>query len=276
MLRTALVVAALAVLAAAPSAAQEARRPSHCIAVADVAPSARLHRAGWQAPVAEHSVRIRYIAHASFLIRTEGGLNAVTDFTGYIGNTTMIPDVVTMNHAHSSHWTPAPDPAIPHVLPGWGETPGAGIDHHLDLGEMLVRNVSTDIRSGFGGREDNGNSIFVFEAAGLCIAHLGHLHHEPNDAQYAALGRADVLMVPVDGGYTMSRAAMTRVVERLKASIVIPMHWFSGAALEDFLAGVSDDWAVERRGGSTLEVSLRTLPSRRTVLVLEPEWLSDG
>ncbi len=64
---------------------------------------------------------------------------------------------------------------------------------------MLVRNVSTDIRSQFGGTEDRGNSIFVFEVAGLCIGHLGHLHHEPNDAQYAALGRLDVVMAPVDG-----------------------------------------------------------------------------
>ncbi len=43
---------------------------------------------------------------------------------------------------------PSPDPAIPHVLRGWGDgrTP---TEHHLDLGEMLVRNVPTDIRSGF-------------------------------------------------------------------------------------------------------------------------------
>ncbi|SFD47772.1 MBL fold metallo-hydrolase [Roseivivax sediminis] len=274
MIRIAL--AALALTLALPATAQETRQPSHCIAVADAAPGIRyLHKASWQAPIEEYAVRIRYIGHASFLIRTEGGLNAVTDFTGFIGMTEMIPDVVTMNHAHSSHWTPNPDPAIPHVLRGWGAEFGAGIDHYVDLGEMLVRNVSTDIRSGYGEREESGNSIFVFETAGLCIAHLGHLHHEPNDEQYAALGRADVLMVPVDGGYTMSREAMIRVVERLKSSIVIPMHWFSGYALEDFLDGVSERWAIERTGTSSIDVSLATLPSRRTVMVLEPERLSD-
>ena len=67
----------------------------------------------------------------------------VTDFTGFMGSTSMIPDVVTMNHAHDTHWTPFPDPAIPHVLRGWGEAFG----DRLDLGEVLVRNVSTDIRS---------------------------------------------------------------------------------------------------------------------------------
>ncbi|QFS81871.1 hypothetical protein FIU97_03695 [Roseivivax sp. THAF40] len=252
------------------------RRPSHCIAVAEAAPGLEyLHKASWQAPVPEYSVRISYIAHASFLIQTRGGLNAVTDFTGFIGNTTMIPDVVTMNHAHSTHWTANPDPAIPHVLPGWGETHGAGINHRLDLGEMLVRNVSTDIRSEFGGREENGNSIFVFEVEGLCIGHLGHLHHEPNDAQYAALGRLDVVMVPVDGGYTMARTNMINVLERLKSRVIIPMHWFSGYALEAFLEEISTTFAVERTGQSHLEVSLATLPDRPTVTILEPRWLRD-
>lgn len=262
-------------LAANTADAQDQRRPSHCIAVADAAPGLEyVQTVSFRDPVPDYTVRIQYLAHASFLIQTPGGLNAVTDFTGYIGNTTLIPDVVTMNHAHDTHWTANPDPAIPHALPGWGPF-GEGIDHHLDLGEMLVRNVSTDIRSAFGGREDNGNSIFVFEVEGLCIGHLGHLHHEPNDQQYAALGRLDVVMVPVDGGYTMAVASMVRIVERLRSSVVIPMHWFSGSGLSLFLDGVRDDFAIDVRTDSAMEVSLRTLPSRPTVVVLQPQWLRD-
>lgn len=253
----------------------DTRRPSHCIAIADANPWMQyVHKASWTDPVPDYSVRLHYISHASFLLQTQGGLNAVTDFTGFIGNTTLIPDVVTMNHAHDTHWTANPDPAIAHPLNGWGEF-GEGIDHYLDLGEMLVRNVSTDIRSGFGGVEENGNSIFVFEVEGLCIGHLGHLHHEPNDEQYAALGRLDVLMVPVDGGFTMERAAMIRVIERLKSRIIIPMHWFSGMALTSFLNDVSDEFVILRDGRSSLEVSLATLPDRPTIIVLEPQWLSD-
>lgn len=269
-------VSILLVLLATGATAQEQRRPSHCIAVADAAPGLEyLHKASWSRPVEDFSVRIHYIAHASFLIRTPGGLNAVTDYAGFIGDTEMVPDVVTMNHAHSTHWTATPDPRIPHVLPGWGETHGAGIDHHLDLGEMLVRNVSTDIRSAFGGREDEGNSIFVFEVAGLCVGHLGHLHHEPTDAQYAALGRLDVVMVPVDGGYTLPLDTIVAVVDRLKSSVVIPMHWFSQNALERFLANVSDTFMVDRRNASAIDLSLRDLPPRPTVVVLRPSWLRD-
>jgi L-ascorbate metabolism protein UlaG (beta-lactamase superfamily) len=264
-----------ALVLALPAVAQD-RRPSHCIAVADAAPGIQyLHKASWAEPVADFSVRIHYITHASFLISTQGGIDVITDYAGFIGTTDHVPDVVTMNHAHSTHWTDSPDPRIPHVLRGWGETHGAGVDHYLDLGEMLIRNVSTDIRSQFGGREDRGNSIFVFEAEGLCIGHLGHLHHEPTDAQYAALGRLDVVMVPVDGGYTMPLPTVITMLNRLKSSIVIPMHWFSDYGLGRFLDGISESFAVEVMDAPSIEVSLRDLPPRPTVKVLRPEWLRD-
>ena len=262
----------LALWQAPPLAAQESRTPSHCVALADAAPGIAHVTLASLPQVAREEVLIHYVAHAAFLIRSHGGLNMVTDFTGFTGTLPLIPDVVTMNHAHSSHFTPYPDPAIPHVLPGWGAR-GEGIDHRLDLGEVLVRNVSTDIRSGFSGIETEGNSIFVFEMAGLCIGHLGHLHHEPDAEQYAALGRLDVVMAPVDGGMTLDHPTMIRTLTRLKSSIVIPMHWFSELALDDFLRGMADDFAIVEVEGPAITVSLDRLPSRPTIMVLRPEYL---
>ena len=257
---------------AQPAAAQE-RRASHCIALAEAAPGITyLHRAAWQDPVPELSLRIRYVSHASFLIQTPGGLNVITDFTGYTGSAGLIPDVVTMNHAHETHWTAFPDPAIPHVLKGWGPF-GEGIEHHLDLGELLIRNVSTDIRSAYGGVEEKGNSLFVFEAEGLCVGHLGHLHHVPAPEQFAALGRLDVVMAAVDGGTTMALPEMVTVLQRLRSSVVIPMHWFSEYSLERFRAQIGSEFDVARPGESALTVSLRSLPDRPTVWVLEPAYL---
>ena len=176
----------------------------------------------------------------------------------------LIPDVVTMNNAHSTHWTAFPDPAIPHVLEGWADADGPR-DHSLDLGEMLVRNVHTDVRSGGGLQvRENGNSIFVFEVAGLCIGHLGHLHHEPDAAQYAALGRVDVVMVAVDGGLTLDHDTVVRIMERLRASVVIPMHWFGRGTLDRFVVRMEEaGFAVERPGGSDLVLSL-TRPAGAT------------
>ena len=262
----------MGVLLAGAAQAQD-RRPSHCIALAQTPGIEFLHKASFRDPVEKHDVRISYINHASFLIQSHDGLNVVTDYTGFLGVTDLVPDVVTMNHAHTTHWTSTPDPRITHVLPGWGDY-GLGIEHNLDLGSMLVRNVSTDIRS-FDGVEENGNSIFVFEVAGLCIGHLGHLHHEPNAAQYAALGRLDVVMAAVDGGRSLDVPTMMRVLKRLRAQVVIPMHWFEGFTLDAFLTGMSEEYLVEHSGRSSLTVSLRDLPPRPTIVVLSPSYLQE-
>jgi hypothetical protein len=255
------------------SAEAQDRQPSHCIAIADAAPGLEyVQLASYREAVPEFSVRISYVNHAMFLLQTPGGLSAVTDYTGFLGATEFVPTVATMNNAHGTHWTSQPDPEIPHVLEGWA-TGGQPRDHHLDLGEMLVRNVHTDVRSGFEGVRPDGNSIFVFEVEGLCIGHLGHLHHYPDDAQLAAIGRLDVVMAAVDGGTTLDLPTMIELLKRFKSSIVIPMHWFSAYTLESFLAGMADEFDIRRDMPNSIEVSLRTLPERPTVMPLMPQYL---
>ncbi|TRW96809.1 MBL fold metallo-hydrolase [Paracoccus sp. M683] len=267
--RSALALALIAFPVMQVPADAQVRRYSHCIAIADAAPGIEyLQQAAWTDPVAEGTARISYVGHSMFLIQSEGGVDIVTDFNGYLGPSDFLPDAVTMNRAHSSHWTDNLE-GIAHVFRGWSDQFGIGIDHHTELGDVLIRNVTSDIRS-FGTVEENGNSIFVFEMANLCIAHLGHLHQEPSDAQYAALGRVDVLMVPVDGIYTMAQDTMMRVVQRLQSSLVIPMHWFNPSRLEHFLAGMSGQFVVEYASGSEVTVSLSTLPPQPTILVLQP------
>lgn len=264
-------VACLAAPAAGPAAAQD-RAASHCIALAEAPGVEYVHAASFGQPLDEFSVRLSYLDHAMFLLETPGGVSAVTDYVGYLGSTDHVPDVVTMNHAHSTHWTANPDPRIAHVLEGW-----AGPEQVVETGDLLVRNVPTDIRGRMGGVEVGGNSIYVFETAGLCIGHLGHLHHEPDEGQYAALGRLDVVMAPVDGGLTLPRETLREVLARLRSSVVIPMHWFGPGNLEAFLVEMGGaGFAVERTGESFVEVSLRSLPDEPTIVVLDPAFLSDG
>jgi L-ascorbate metabolism protein UlaG (beta-lactamase superfamily) len=263
----------LLLLAALPAAAQD-RRASHCIALVENVPGLEVIPASFRQPVAPDSVRLSYIDHSMVLIQSEDGTAAVTDYNGYLGPADFTPDVVTMNNAHSTHWTALPDPEIPHVLEGWGteENPQT---HWLDLGTMLVRNVHTDTRSGFGEPRRNGNSIFVFEVAGLCIGHLGHLHHVPDNRQFAAIGRLDVVMAPVDGGLTLTRPELIETLQRFRSSVVIPIHAFGAGNLVRFLEEMSGDFAVEMVEGASLEVSLRTLPDRPTIMVLSPRFLAD-
>jgi hypothetical protein len=62
-------------------------------------------------------------------------------------------------------------------------------------------------------------------------------------------------------------------VQRLRSSVVIPMHWFSGASLEVFLADMADSFDIVRLDQPDIELSLGGLPSRPTIIVLRPEWL---
>ncbi len=271
MIRRAAVALFLALLPGV--AAAQDRLASHCISLA--AGPATVVPARLGDGLEQDQVLIRYLHHASLAIVAGDGTVAVTDYTGLLGRSDLVPDVVTMNNSHSTHWTPNPDPRITHVLDGWPGADGPA-DHRLELGSMLVRNVTTDTRGPFGeGARANGNSIFIFEAAGLCIAHLGHLHQIPSEEQYAAIGRVDILMVPVDGGYTLRLADMMGVVRRLKSSVVIPMHWFSGASLRVFLDEMSGEFEVVETGLNEMVFHRRNLPSRPTILVLEPRLLDD-
>lgn len=282
--RLAAAIGTLALAAAAPALAQTSGAPapyapSMCQAVAQSLPGARFAsvmplprdakpRALKTATgdTRDGIVTITFVGHATFRIETPGGVIIVTDYAGPAGSGP-VPTVATMNHAHTSHWTVAPDPGIAHVLPGWNPD-GGPADHHLLVGDVLIRNVPTDIRRWEGGFEAQGNSIFIFEVADLCIGHLGHLHQVLEDDHIALIGRLDVVMVAVDGTYTMSQAAVVQVVQRLRARIVLPMHYFSAWRLNQFLGDVRSELAIDIRSDPTMTVSLATLPREPTVVVL--------
>lgn len=262
---------------ATPASAEEARKTprSACLAVADkggVVRASSNERTLQFAPSLSR-VRIAYAAHSTFLIEDASGLRIATDYSGYAGDG-VIPDVATMNHAHITHYTRNPDSRIAHVLRGWGEN-GRPARHYHEIGETVIRNVTTDIRTWSGHEEADGNSIFIFEIGGLCIGHLGHLHHLLSEEHYAAIGRLDVLMVPVDGGYTMALDEMIKVVKRFNASIVLPMHYFGGYSLQQFLSRMKEGFPVDIRRASSMEISLNTLPATATIVVLEPQGFID-
>jgi L-ascorbate metabolism protein UlaG (beta-lactamase superfamily) len=94
------------------------------------------------------------------------------------------------------------------------------------------------------------------------------LHHKPTPEQFARIGRLDVVLAPVDGSYTLDLPTMIEVLKELRASLVIPMHYFGGASLDRFVAGMSGDFAIRVNDSPVTTVSLRSLPRRPTVLVL--------
>lgn len=235
---------------------------SACLAMAEKLPQVQ-HAAYLPTALTEGQVELRYAGHSTFIITSHSGVKIATDYSGFSED--VLPDVVTMIHAHHSHYTDTPDPRIKHVLRGWN--PAGGPAHHdIQVGDVRIRNVTTDIRT-TSGRIPDGNSIFIFEVAGLCIGHLGHLHHELTSAHLAQIGRLDVVLVPVDGGYTMAQLNMMQVLKDLRARLIIPMHYFGEATLQRFLATARKDFDVDYMAGRSLVISQEDLPRRSTVMV---------
>ena len=213
----------------------------------------------------EDGVRLTFLGHASFLIESPQGIRIVTDYNGVI-RAPVIPDIVTMNNAHQTHYTDDIEPSVKFVLRGWD--PAGGIaTHHLDYRDIKIHNVPTNVRE-FGGTRYNGNSIFVFDVADLCLAHLGHLHHTLTAGHLADLGPIDVVMVPVDGAYTLNQDDMIAVFQQIKPKIAVPMHVFTQATLEKFLARAAEFYTVKRANDSSVTLTRGTLPAEPEMLVL--------
>nr|WP_306265216.1 MBL fold metallo-hydrolase [Pararhizobium sp. IMCC3301] len=211
-------------------------------------------------------VRISYFDHSSYIIESAAGITVATDYFGYVQyqGSSLIPTIVTMNKAHSSHFAASPDSRISYILPGWGD--GVPAKHLMQVEDVLVRNVTTDIiRGGF--REVDANSIFIFEVAGLCIGHLGHLHHALTDSHYANIGRLDVVMVPIDGAMTLSLPGMVEIVKRLRASVILPMHARGFATADTLISMLGDSFDNIRLPGQTMIFSVNTLPRRPTAVI---------
>jgi len=218
------------------------------------------------AALADGEVRLTYVGHSTFLIESPRRVRIATDYNDY-ARPPVVPDIVTMNHAHSTHYTDHPDPAIKYVLRGWAadEKPA---EHDITYQDVRVRNVPTNIRDWSGGTQRHGNSIFIFEVAQLCIAHLGHLHHTLTQQQLNDIGRVDVVLAPVDGSYTLDLDGMVEVLHALKAPLTIPMHYFGVYTLNRFLDRMKEEWDVEIGDTPSLVLSKASLPTKPKVLVL--------
>lgn len=94
-----------------------------------------------------------------------------------------------------------------------------------------------------GGALRGPNTIRVFTAGGVSVAHLGDLGHRLTADQLAAVGTVDCALVPVGGTYTVDAAGAKAVCDGLSPRCVVPMHYRHGnygfdvlLEAEDFLA----------------------------------------
>jgi L-ascorbate metabolism protein UlaG (beta-lactamase superfamily) len=121
------------------------------------------------------------------------------------------------------------------------------------------------------GTERGPNTIFVFELEDLRVCHFGDFgQRELRDEQAQAIGRLDLLLVPVGGGPTIGARQAAEIVDRLAPRWVVPMHYRTPRigfleTAEPFLELLSH---VERIPASTFDT--RELPVEDAPLAVVP------
>jgi len=174
------------------------------------------------------------IGHAKFLIELENGMRIVTDpydkTCGY--PVTPVPaDVVLVSHGHHDHNAVETIPGAPRVIDKAGE---------YDLGEGVSVIAVEAFHDDAEGAKRGKTLLFSIRAEGLNAVHLGDLGHLPTPEQCAALGRADVLMVPVGGFFTIDAAAAKETAALLKTRVILPMHYKTRVNAEWPIAAVEE------------------------------------
>lgn len=163
---------------------------------------------------------LRYFGHSLFTIALDSGTVILTDpynkFCRY-PRRELHADIVTISHHHYDH------DAL-EVVQG---KPRAVLDeagYFLPADDVIVTGVSTYHDNHTGARRGK-NIVFSIEAEGLRIVHLGDLGHLPDEAQREAIGRPDVLFIPVGGTYTLNAPRARQCVELLNPRMTVPMHY---------------------------------------------------
>jgi L-ascorbate metabolism protein UlaG (beta-lactamase superfamily) len=211
-------------------------------------------------------MKIKHLAHAAFLITTDSGIRIITDpyeTSGGLRHSEIneSADIVTISHEHGDHNNAKAVGGNPQVVKESAEIKG-----------IKIKAVAT-AHDDKDGSERGKNTVFCFEIDGMKVCHLGDLGHMLTDAQANAIGKVDVLMVPVGGLFTIDAATADKVGDKLKAKVIIPMHYntdkmsFPIKGVEAFLEGKNN---VTREGVSEIELTADSLPASPQVIVLEP------
>ena len=209
-------------------------------------------------------VAIQWVGHSSFLIITPGGTTALTDPSAY-HPAPLAPDVVTISNEHPTHnqaWTV---PGNPLVLRG--RTPeGEWAQVNVTIGDLSIQSLPSAGGNAFAVPVQN--TIFIFRVDALCIVHLGNLRQPLDEAQRRRIGRPAVLMVPIDGHWTLSYDQIAVTLSQLRPAIVLPMHYDFPEHARRFMGFIKDIVPVRTLEEATLKLTRGSLPGSTEVVIL--------
>src|SRR4051794_30031090 len=126
-------------------------------------------------------------------------------------------DLLLVTHEHFDHngvGAVAGDPPTIRSTAGRLESP---------IGEVLAVASEHDRAAG---TERGPNTLFAFTLGGRRVAHLGDLGQaDLREEQARALGRVDLLFVPVGGGPTIRAQQAPAIAPPPSAPVVVPLHY---------------------------------------------------
>ncbi len=161
---------------------------------------------------------ITYLGHSSFKIKTRSATIITDPFDSEMVGfkfPVMDADIVTVSHDHKDHNQAEKVSGVKKVIAGPGEYEVMGVSI------MAYPSFHDDKK----GEERGKNTIYLFEADGLNILHLGDLGHELSEDMINEMGDIDILMIPVGGDYTIGPKEASDLVSKIEPYFVIPMHY---------------------------------------------------
>jgi L-ascorbate metabolism protein UlaG (beta-lactamase superfamily) len=212
-------------------------------------------------------VLVEWLGHATFQITSSKGTRILTDPHGAfdLPRPTLPQHIVTTSHQHGPHSSVHMAPGTPVILHGLtptGET--------WQKVSTTIRDVSVYVVPAFHdksqGMQRGKNAIFVFRVDDICIAHLGDLGHVLTPQQLNMMGKIDILLVPIAGGYyTVTASEAREVTNQVKPKIAIPMHFWWEQAVQEYLQGIA---RVRMLNTPALKISKSELPQPTDVVVM--------
>jgi L-ascorbate metabolism protein UlaG (beta-lactamase superfamily) len=221
-------------------------------------------------------VTLTWFGQSCFLLETAAGTRVLIDpiprGIGYQLPVGLRANIVTVSHEHADHNNVGLIGGRARVLRGLTVDKKGWTRIDEKVKDVAIRSVGVyhdDKR----GTERGLNTVFIFEVAGLRIAHLGDLGHLLDDKQLSAIGSVDVVLVPVGGVFTIDAEQATRVIDQLRPRlVVVPMHYRTPVAtisqlapIDEFLAGKTN---VRRLTGNVLPLSaVKSRPAAEIVVM---------
>lgn len=222
-------------------------------------------------------MQIRWFGQSAFLLSAGGRTVIIDPFGsgealaarelrfGYPAIAIPAADLLLITHEHFDHNNADAVGGDPHTLratAGTFDTP---------LGEVIAIASEHDPVAG---TERGPNTIFVFELDGRRVCHLGDFGQGAlRDEQRRAIGRPDILFIPVGDGPTIGPQQAVDVLEELRPRLAIPMHYRTEAInflspVEPFLERLGDEISVSRAAGATLGDEDTALPETGTAMAI--------